>query len=163
MPATGVVRQVNVKPGTAGDVGLPKAPVPVLHVTAGGAEGDYNNYRTVELNGDPDQALLLVTEDLLNQLNREGWPLQPGDLGENLTVAGIAESDLGAGVRLASGAVRIELTKPCKPCSELYTLPCVGPERGPAFLKATAGRRGWYAKVLAPGDLRPSDSIALER
>jgi MOSC domain-containing protein YiiM len=163
MVKLGQVRQVNVKPGRPGEVGLPKAPVAVLRVSATGAEGDYNRYRTVDLKGDPDQALLLVTEDLLTQLNREGWPVRPGDLGENLTVTGIDESDLAAGVRLASGAVRLELTRPCKPCSELYTLPYVGPERGPAFLKATAGRRGWYAKVLAPGALRPSDSIAVER
>jgi len=162
MAVTGTVKRVSVKPGVPGEPGLPKAAVPVLRVTAAGAEGDYNNYRAVELNGDADQALLLVTEDLLNQLNREGWPLQPGDLGENLTVAGINESDLGAGVRLSVGAVRIELTRPCDPCTELYSLPCIGQERGPALLKATAGRRGWYAKVLSPGEIRPSARITVE-
>lgn len=162
MRATGVVRQVNVKAGRRGDVGLPKAPVTVLRVTTAGAEGDYNNYRTVELDGDPDQALLLVTEDLLGQLNREGWPVRPGDLGENLTVGGIVESELATGVRLSSGTVRIEITRPCDPCTELYTLPYVGQDRGPAFLKATAGRRGWYARVLTPGDIRPAADIAVE-
>ncbi|MFI5209348.1 MAG: MOSC domain-containing protein [Gemmatimonadales bacterium] len=162
MPASGVVRRVGVKPRIPGEPGLPKAPVPSLHVTAAGAEGDYNRYRAVELHGDPDQALLLVTEDLLGQLNSEGWPVRPGDLGENITLGGIAESDLGVGARLTCGEARIEITKPCDPCTELYTLPYVGPDRGPAFLKATAGRRGWYARVLTPGRIVPAATALLD-
>jgi MOSC domain-containing protein YiiM len=162
MPDTGVVRRVSVKPRVAGEPGLPKPAVPALDVSPAGAEGDYNRYRTVELDGDPDQALLLVTEDLLGQLNRDGWPVHPGDLGENLTLGGIAESRLGAGVRLTCGDVRIEITGPCDPCTELYTLPYVGPERGPAFLKATAGRRGWYARVLTSGRIVPPAIALLE-
>ncbi len=163
MLASGVVRRVAVKPRLPGEPGLPKGAVPALRITPAGAEGDYNNYRTVELHGDPDQALLVVTEDLLGQLNREGWPVCPGDLGENLTLGGIPESELRAGVRLTSGAVRIEITRPCDPCTELYTLPYVGPDRGAAFLKATAGRRGWYARVLAAGEIVPPAVVLVER
>ena len=162
MAASGVVRRVGVKPRVPGEPGLPKGAVPALRVTSAGAEGDYNRYRAVELHGDPDQALLLVTEELLGQLNREGWPVRPGDLGENLTLGGIPESELGVGVRLTSGAVRIEITRACDPCTELYTLPYVGPDRGPAFLTATAGRRGWYARVLAPGEIVPPATVFVE-
>lgn len=155
------VSRLGIKPGVAGEVGLPKRAVAALRFTAAGAEGDYNHYRATELDGDPDQAVLVVTEDLLAQLASEGWPVQPGDLGENLTLRGVAESALSAGVLLETGAVTILLTRPCDPCTNLYALPYVGARNGPAFLKATVGRRGWYGKVVAPGEIRTGAAVTL--
>jgi MOSC domain-containing protein YiiM len=153
--------QLSVKSRVRGEVGLPKRAVPQLRVTVDGAEGDYNHYRASQLAGDLDQALLVVTLDLLSTLAAEGWPVRPGDLGENLTLAGVAEDTLGPGVQLRVGEVTLVITKPCDPCTELYTLPYIGDERGPAFLKATAGRRGWYAKVLVPGEITTHSVVSL--
>ncbi|HEV8124315.1 MAG TPA: MOSC domain-containing protein [Gemmatimonadales bacterium] len=157
----GSVSRLGIKPLVPGEVGLPKHAVPLLKVGVNGAEGDYNHYRATELHGDADQALLLVTEDLLAQLNAAGWPVQPGDLGENLTLRGVPEVNLQPGVRLAIGAIGIEVTRPCGPCKNLYALPYVGRERGPAFLKATVGRRGWYARVLNEGELRTGAGVEI--
>jgi MOSC domain-containing protein YiiM len=153
--------QLSVKPQVPGQAGLPKRAVPILRITPDGAEGDYNHYRTRKRGGDRDQAVLVVTQDLLSALTAEGWPVQPGDLGENLTISGLREADLGPGVRLQVGEVSLAITKRCDPCTELYNLPYVGKERGPAFLEAMAGSRGWYAKVLAPGVLRPGATVTL--
>lgn len=155
------ISRLGIKPKVAGEVGLPKAAVEALRVTASGAEGDYNHYRATELGGDPDQALLVVTEDLLAQLASEGWPVQPGDLGENLTLRGVAETSLSAGVVLEIGPVRVVLTKPCDPCTNLYALPYVGARDGPVFLKATVGRRGWYGRVVAPGEIRAGAAVTV--
>lgn len=157
------ISRLGTKPKVAGEVGLPKRAVAALRFTAAGAEGDYNHYRTTELGGDPDQAVLVVTEDLLAQLTSEGWPVQPGDLGENLTLRGVAESALSAGVVLEAGAVRVLLTKPCEPCTNLYALPYVGQRDGPAFLKATVGRRGWYGRVVAPGEIQTGAAVTVLR
>jgi len=158
---TGSIARLSIKPKVAGEFGLPKGAVPQLQVSAVGAAGDYNRYRTTELAGDAEQALLLVTEELLAALNAEGWPVEPGDLGENLTLRGIPEARLGPGVRLEAGSVVVEVSKPCVPCTELYSLPYIGKERGPTFLKAAMGRRGWYARVLAPGELRVGIPVRL--
>lgn len=157
----GFVARVAVKPRVPGEVGLPKAAVPVVHLTEAGAAGDYNHYRATALHGDPDQAVLVVTEDLLARLGGDGWPVKPGDLGENLTLAGIPESALGPGVVLVIGSVRITITKACDPCDNLYALPYVGQQRGPAFLKATVGRRGWYGRVDVAGEVRTGAAIQL--
>lgn len=157
----GNVVRLSVKSQVPGEVGLPKHAVPFLRVTVDGVEGDYNHYRTHRLGGDRNQALLVVTQELLTALGAEGWPVQPGDLGENLTVAGISEAHLRPGVRLQIGPVTVAITKPCDPCTALYSLPYVGDERGPAFLAATAGRRGWYAKVLTPGEITPHSVVTL--
>ncbi len=63
---------------------------------------------------------------MIDGLVREGWPVRPGDLGENLTVGGIAEAALKPGTRLRAGALLLELTKACDPCDEVYSLPYVG-------------------------------------
>lgn len=148
---TGRILRLSVKPQTPGEYGLPKRAVPSLQISSEGAEGDYNRYRAKQLGGDPDQAILVVTEEVLEQLNREGWPVAPGDLGENLTLGGIAEACLVPGAKLTIGGVRLEVTKPCEPCTELHSLPYVGKARGSEFVKTMVDRRGWYARVLAPG------------
>lgn len=157
----GSISRLSIKPKAPGEVGLPKHAVPALRLTATGAEGDYNHYRTVDLGGDPDQALLIVTEELLAQLGAEGWPVQPGDLGENLTLRGVAESALTPGTCLTIGPVLICITKPCDPCNNLYALPYVGKERGPAFLKATVGRRGWFARVTTGGTIQTGAGVSV--
>ena len=63
-----------------------------------------------------DQTILVVTLGLLAALTVEGWPVQPGDLGENLTISGIRESELRPGVRLHLGEASLAITKPCDPC-----------------------------------------------
>ena len=155
------IAQLSVKSRVRGEVGLPKHAVPRLRVTLDGAEGDYNHYRASQLGGDRDQALLVVTLDLLSTLAAEGWPVRPGDLGENLTLSGVAEDAVGPGVQLQVGEATLAITKPCDPCTELYTLPYIGDERGPAFLKTTTGRRGRYAKVLVPGEITTRSAVSL--
>jgi MOSC domain-containing protein YiiM len=159
---TGRILQLSTKPETPGEHGLPKRAVTELRVTTQGAEGDYNRYRSRTLGGDPDQAILVVTEELLSQLRREGWPVAPGDLGENLTLAGVAESNLVPGTRLEIGEVRLEISKPCEPCTELHSLPYVGEARGAEFVRTMVDRRGWYARVLRGGVIRLDAAVRIE-
>jgi MOSC domain-containing protein YiiM len=158
----GAVSRLSVKPKVAGEYGLPKQAVERLSITTDGAEGDYNNYRTRSLGGDPDQAILLLTTEVIRQLNAEGWPVAPGDLGENITLDGIPEEGLGPGTRLRVGTAHLEVTLACDPCTELYSLPYVGKEKGPGFVRTMKGRRGWYARVLQPGVVQVGDPIAMQ-
>ena len=59
------------------------------------------------------------------------------------------------------GHVTLEISIICDPCSNLYTLPYVGAERGPAFIKTLMNRRGWYARVLTPGTIKSGDSVTI--
>jgi MOSC domain-containing protein YiiM len=158
---TGIVLRTSIKPRTPGQRGLPKPSVPSLEVTPRGAVGDFNNYRAGQMPDDLDQALLLLTEEVLHDLQSEGWPVQPGDLGENLTLAGVPERMLAPGVTLRIGDVLVEVTLACDPCTTLYGLPYVGRERGPEFLRRLNGRRGWYARVLQPGLVTPGSPVVL--
>ncbi|HEV8150174.1 MAG TPA: MOSC domain-containing protein [Gemmatimonadales bacterium] len=157
MSMIGQVAGLNVKPKTPGEPGLPKAPVPLLQLTATGAGGDFNRYRTNTLGGDPDSAVLLLTEDILVDLRAEGWPVEPGELGENVLLAGIPNAALEPGRQVRLGAALLEVTRACQPCTELHTLPYVGAAHGPEFVRTLHGRRGWYARVLHEGDVSLGD------
>ena len=159
VPDSGTVRRLGAKAKVAGEHGLPKPELLEARVTVRGVEGDYNLYRETSKAGDPAMALLLIPEETLEGLNREGWPVRPGDLGENITTSGIAYERLAPPRRLQIGEAVVETTKPCEPCDNLYLLPYVGRERGPAFLKATLGRRGWFARVVREGNVRRGDRI----
>jgi MOSC domain-containing protein YiiM len=147
----GRIVQLHLKPREGRARGLPKRMVPQLTITPAGVEGDFNRWRTEEADGDPDQAVLLLAQEILAQLRAEGWPVQPGQLGENLTVADLPADALQPGTRVHVGEVVLEVSKPCNPCTVLYGLPYVGTDRGPAFLRTLQGRRGWFARVLQGG------------
>jgi MOSC domain-containing protein YiiM len=159
MPAEGAVVQVNRKPETPGQRGLPKIPAPEIYLRVSGVEGDFNRFRHEERHDSPDMALLVVPQEILEDLGREGWPVQPGDLGENVTTAGIPNDAFRVGQQLRVGEALVEVAKPCDPCDNLYGLPYVGVVRGPAFLKTMLGRRGWYCRVIEEGTVRPGDAV----
>lgn len=156
------VAGVFVKPRVAGEYGLPKHLVDGADVLASGLRDDYNNYRQEELHGDPDSAVLLLTEGILETLRSEGWPVRPGDLGENLLLRGVAYDELAPRRELqVGGELRLATTRACDPCRRLETLPYVGEEKGPDFRRTMLGRRGWYARVIRPGRVQVGDAVEL--
>ncbi len=156
----GVVHQLNAKSEHPGERGIPKHAIEEATLSAGGVVGDFNRDRHEEHHDDPAKAILLLPLETIEQLDREGWPVRPGDLGENLTTEGIPYAALAPGTRWTVGAVEIEVSARCDPCTVLYGLPYVGTARGPEFLKTLIGRRGWYARVVRPGRVRVGDPIA---
>ncbi|MEA2722450.1 MAG: hypothetical protein QOH59_221 [Gemmatimonadales bacterium] len=155
----GRVVQLHLKPREGRARGIPKRPVAQLTITPNGVEGDFNRWRTEEANSDPDQAVLLLSEEILVALRGEGWGVQPGELGENLTLADLPPDALRPGVQVKVGGVVLEVSKACDPCTVLYTLPYVGKERGPEFLRTMVGRRGWYARVVQGGTVRAGATV----
>jgi len=159
---TGMVVQLNRKPEVPGEHGLPKVPVPTARVSRSGVEGDFNRYRTEEKHRDPDMAVLILPFEVISALNQEGWPVRPGDLGENLTSSGLPNNEFRPSRKVRAGSVLLEVSKPCDPCNNLYLLPYVGTTRGPEFLRTTLGRRGWYCRVVEEGVIQKGDPIRFE-
>lgn len=155
----GRVVQLHLKPREGRARGIPKRAVSHLVITPEGVQGDYNRWRTETAKGDPDQAVLLLSEEILADLQAEDWPVAAGELGENLTLAGLPPEALQPGAKVYLREVVLEVSKPCDPCTVLYTLPYVGLERGPAFLRALQGRRGWFARVLRGGAVYPDTPV----
>ncbi|MCH8906745.1 MAG: MOSC domain-containing protein, partial [Candidatus Heimdallarchaeota archaeon] len=114
------VKQVNVRPisesADIGKVGLPKMSVLEAKVTKQGVGDDYNHYRFVAKKNTPNRAVLIFTTDILEQLNNEGWPVNAGDLGENITIEGLAYAKIAVGTKISVGEITIEVTEKADPC-----------------------------------------------
>ena len=155
----GIVEALHAKPRTPGEHGLPKPSVPHVSVRHGGVEGDYNVYRQEEKHGDLGMAVLLIPAETLEGFRRDGWPVRPGDLGENITTRGIAYDAFAPPGTFEVGRAVLEISKACTPCDNLHLLPYVGASRGAEFVRAAVGRRGWYARVVRDGEIRVGDPI----
>lgn len=144
------VDSINLSPG-----GIPKRPVESIEVSDAGLLGDGHDH---EKHRTPVQAISLIDLELLEAIADEtGIPLAPGDLGENLTVAGVGVQLLTAGDRLFfDGGVALEITRVRPPC---YVLDSISPE----FKRILWNRIGMYARVLEPGMLAAGAKITAER
>lgn len=153
------VIQINVKPKTSGEGGLPKTSIEKVLLTEAGLMGDYNNFRTNKKSSSPKMAVLVLPIETIHSLNKEGWPVNLGDLGENLTTSGINNADFSVGQQYKIGKSIIEITMECEPCKGLSCLDYVGDTGVNDFIKTLIGRRGWYAKVLRAGPIERGDLI----
>src|SRR5271155_2338034 len=106
----GSVYQINVKAETAGEYGLPKKRVESAKLSIRGLEGDFNRYRHEKKNDTPEWALLLLPLSTINQLNKEGWPVKVGDMGENITISGITHEALKVGTVVMIGETKVQIS-----------------------------------------------------
>tara|TARA_X000000950_G_C13867190_1_gene641281 strand:- start:311 stop:793 length:483 start_codon:yes stop_codon:yes gene_type:complete len=154
-----ILFQINQKPKSKGKPGLPKTPIDLALVTKNGLKDDFNNFRNLKKNNDPDMALMILSCDIINDLNTEGWTVKPGDLGENLTFSNIDYSEFSPSQQYKVGEIEMEISFICDPCLTLKHLPYIGNARVKDFIKTLVGRRGWYAKVLKPGKIKKGDLL----
>jgi MOSC domain-containing protein YiiM len=140
----GRLMAVCVSPG-----GIPKLPLNEVSVGPEGLAGDGRNHAK---HLRPDRAISIFDLEILEQLVREGFPLESGTAGENLLVEGLDVQSLTPGTVLEIGDVLLELKTPRKPC---YVLDAVDPRLKDAIL----GRCGYMASVLRGGTLRPGMAI----
>ena len=165
----GRVVQINRKPETPGQHGLPKHPVQTIHVSHHGLDGDFNRFRRDVKADDPGRAVMLLPLETIQQLNDEGWPVKPGDMGENITTEGIRYDDFVIGAQYKLGEVIIQIAEPCIACKYLESLPYVTETRGVEFITTLTrlergllvNRRGWYAAVVEEGTIFQGDAIEL--
>jgi MOSC domain-containing protein YiiM len=161
VPLRGSIFQINISPG-----GIPKRPIAEAEVTPVGIRGD--SWAHPQIHGGPNQALLLISSEGIEELVAQGYALFPGALGENLTTLGLERKEMRIGQRYRAGEVRFEITKLRSPCS---TLDVYGPSIKQAVYDARVkagdastpcwGLGGFYARVLRGGFLRPKDIIEL--
>ena len=138
---------INVSSG-----GIPKLPRSSSRVDVTGLQDDGHNH---EKHRTPFQAVCLQDIEKLEELNREGYHLDPGTTGENLTVRGLNVNALPLGTILQfSNGVVLELTKVRKPC---YVLDAVSPR----LKEDIIGRCGTYAKVLREGTFIQGETITI--
>jgi MOSC domain-containing protein YiiM len=137
--------------------GIFKLPVPgAVRVGRLGLEEDFQ--ADLRVHGGPDMAVYLYPREHYD-FWREAHGLAPrgfGFFGENLTIEGLREEDVGPGDLIRAGTARLQVAKPRGPCAKL------GARVGSAgFVKTflEAGRPGFYARVLEEGIVRAGDPL----
>jgi hypothetical protein len=138
-----------------------------------GVEGDAHLGRTVQHRSrvarDPTQPNLrqvhLIHGELHDELRARGFAVAPGDMGENVTTRGVDLLGLPTGTRLRlGGEAVVELTGLRNPCVQLdrfqdglMAAVLYRDDEG-----ALVRKSGVMAVVLAGGDVRPGDAVAVE-
>ena len=149
---TASVHQINVSNG-----GVPKLPVEKADVAVGGIVGDYQADR--KHHGGPGQDLCLFSLEVIQALQQEGHPIEPGFTGENLTIAGLDWSLMRPGLRIRIGTdVIAEVTWPTAPCSKNAASFAEGNFRRMSEEQHPGWSR-WYATVLTPGPVARGDTV----
>jgi MOSC domain-containing protein YiiM len=100
----------------------------------------------------------LYSLELIDALQREGHPIVPGAIGENLTVAGLEWSAMLPGATIEIGPVRLVLTGFASPCKNIA--PAFRDEH---FVRVSQKvHPGWsrlYAKVEREGIISVGDPV----
>ncbi len=169
--AQGVVTAVSVSAGHT----MRKPNAAAIRLLEGlGVEGDAHNGTTVRhrshVRRDPTKPNLrqvhLIHAELHAELAEQGFAgLAPGQMGENVTTAGIDLLGLPVGTKLHLGdAAIVEVTGLRNPCAQLDGIQ-------PGLMKATLDRdadgnvvmkSGIMSVVLAEGEVRPGDPVGVE-
>jgi MOSC domain-containing protein YiiM len=158
---TGTVVQVSVSAG-----GVPNHAIGCGDVTVSGIAGD--GWRHPQFHGIPKRAILLITAEGLDEITAIGYPVYPGALGENLTTRGLDRRAMRIGQRFRCGTATIQLNELRFPCD---TLSIYGNGIQAAIYDARTmkgdpssdvwGLSGFYASVVEPGIVRPTNSVTL--
>ncbi len=148
----GTIFQLNCSDG-----GVPKTPVTEAELTPTGLVGDRQRFR--KIHGGPTRALCLYSLELIEELQREGHPIQPGSAGENVTIKGLDWSELEPGARLALGdEVVVEITKYAGPCNTIAASFIKGDSKR-ISQKKFPGYSRLYARVIQTGRLAVGQSV----
>jgi MOSC domain-containing protein YiiM len=137
--------------GVAGDAHLGET---VQHVVRVREDPNRPNLRQVHL----------IHSELFDELREAGFPIAPGEIGENVTTRGIDLLGLPVGTRLHLGAdAVVQVTGLRNPCRQLDRFQA-------GLMAAMLGRdaaghvrikSGIMGIVITGGDVRPGDAIAL--
>jgi len=86
-------------------------------------------------------------------------PIPPGSLGENLTVAGVVESEVFVGDVLRFPGCALAVSEPRYPCFKFNA--AMGFKHA-GKLMVQSGWCGWYLAVREPGTIAAGESFAIE-
>lgn len=151
--ATGSVRQLSVSNG-----GVPKTAVESAEVGLRGLIGDRQKNR--KFHGHAFQALCILSEEIITDLQGDGHPIAMGSAGENITVDGLVWTELTMGTRLRIGPVLAQLSSFAVPCAKQAQWFA---DRDFSRLHHEKGDISrLYATVLEPGTISVGDAVVVE-
>lgn len=150
----GALASINISGG-----GVPKRRVTDAKVSRLGLQEDDQDDKVHH--GGPERAVCIFSLEKIRALQSEGHPIQPGSVGENLTVEGVRWESVMPGIRLRIGdEVLLEVTSFTSPCKTIRHSFIDG-----HFVRISQKvNPGWsrvYARVITEGDVRLGDRVEI--
>lgn len=142
----GRVESINVSAG-----GVPKSARAEAWIARNGVHGDTQADK--KLHGGPDRAVCIFSAHLIEDLQREGHPIDFGTAGENLTVSGVDWREVVPGTVWKAGDAVLEIasfTAPCKTIRNSFS----DKRYKRISEKVNSGWSRVYARVLEEGRVR---------
>jgi MOSC domain-containing protein YiiM len=126
-----------------------RVPVSTAELVAGhGIRGDRKG-------SNPERGLNVMSAEILAELAGEGFQTGPGQMGEQLVIAGLDFASLSEGARLQIGeAAVIAFTRDRIPCERFEHIQSHPRE-------SAAGRVGFMASVVSGGRIKVGDSVSV--
>jgi MOSC domain-containing protein YiiM len=146
------VHSINVSSG-----GVPKRSRESAAIRASGVEGD--RQRDLRHHGGPDRAVLLYSLERIEALREEGHPIEPGSIGENLTLTGVDWESLKPGSRLQVGEILLEIVEPADPCKKIAGSFLEG-DFVRVYEKVNPGWSRLCSRVLREGTVKVGDRVS---
>ncbi len=151
----GVVHQINASPTG----GVPKLPAESAQVERDGIVGDDQQDR--QHHGGPERALCLFSLEMIEELQREGHPIEPGTAGENLTIQGIPWGRVTPGARFVfESGVEAQVASYTTPCKTIAGSFVDGASKR-ISQKLRPGNSRVYARVVKEGMIRTGERVEL--
>lgn len=148
--------QISVNP----QGGVPKRGVLQARLLFNNVEGD--KQRNLKFHGGPERAVCLFSYEVIQELQKEGHPIDCGTTGENLTISGLDWSALAPGVRLQIGdEALIEITRPTTPCKTIAASFTDGDFTRISHKKFPNATR-YYARILREGTIYAHDFVQIK-
>jgi len=112
-----------------------------------------------QVHGGPDQAVYAFPVEHFARIGDiVGADIQPGFMGENLTIRGATETDVCIGDTWQWGEAVLQVTAPRGPCFKLGIR--IGRQAARTIIRGE-GLVGWYLRVLTPGEVPTRGGINL--
>src|SRR5262245_50977719 len=102
--------------------------------------------------GTGERQLNVMLAEMLAELSTEGFKIAPGEMGEQIVIAGLAPASLVAGARLRLGSAVIEIGIPRTGCARFEMI------QG-KLRELAKGRLGAMARVVTGGEVAVGDAV----
>ena len=113
----------------------------------------------LRVHGGPDKAVYVYPTVHYPVWQAEGFAVEVGGLGENVSLAGVDERDVLLGDVWRWGDARLQVSQPRSPCYKL-ALHAGRKDIGPRMIET--GRTGWYLRVLETGTVPTEGPFVLD-
>lgn len=104
--------------------------------------------------GNPKRHVNIMTREVMQSLAAEGYKIDSGVLGEQITITGLDLVGFAEGTRVRLGDAVIEVVKPRTGCERFEAIQKLTKEQA-------KGRLGVMARVVSSGTIRVGDPVAL--